>query len=79
MLAEIQKWGNSGAVRLPLAVMKQVNVQLGDRVDMQVVNGQIVLMPAPLEYRLSDLVAAITPGNRHAAVDFGPAVGSESW
>lgn len=79
MLAEIQKWGNSGAIRLPAAVMKQLNVHLGDRLDLQVEDGKIVLMPAPLEYRLEDLVAGITPENRHAAVDFGGHVGHETW
>jgi antitoxin MazE len=79
MLAVIQKWGNSGAVRLPAAVMKQLNVHLGDRLDLQVENGKIVLVPAPLEYRLEDLVAGITPKNRHAAVDFGASIGRETW
>ena len=79
MLAEIQKWGNSGAVRLPAAVMKQVNVRLGDRLKLQVEDGKIVLTPAPLEYCLEDLVAGITPKNRHAAVDFGATVGREIW
>ena len=32
MLVEIVKWGNSTAVRLPAAILKQVRVALGDRV-----------------------------------------------
>ena len=30
-----------------------------------------------LEYDLDELVAAITPENRHEEIDFGPAVGRE--
>lgn len=45
MLVEIQKWGNSGAVPLPSTVMKQLNVHLGDRLDLQVEAGKILLSP----------------------------------
>lgn len=79
MHVEIQKWGNSGAIRLPAAVMKQVNVALGDHLDLKTEDGRIVLAPAQCVYRLSDLVAGITEKNLHAPVDFGAAVGREAW
>lgn len=31
------------------------------------------------EYDLAELVAGITPDNRHEPVDFGPPVGKEAW
>jgi antitoxin MazE len=79
MNVEIQKWGNSGAIRLPAAVMKQLNVTLGDQLDLTVEEGRIVLVPAAREYRLEDLVCGITKTNLHAAVDFGSPVGREAW
>lgn len=79
MNVEIQKWGNSGAIRLPAAIMKQLNVALGDRLDLKTEDGKIVLVPAAREYQLEDLVAGITEANRHAAVDFGAPVGREAW
>ena len=79
MNVEIQKWGNSGAIRLPAAIMKQLNVTLGDQLHMKAEDGTIVLVPAAREYRLEDLVAGITKANRHAAVDFGAPVGREAW
>lgn len=79
MQVEIQRWGNSGAIRLPAAIMKQVNVALGDQLDLKTEDGKIVLVPAPHEYRLDDLVGGITKDNRHAPVDFGAAVGREAW
>ncbi|MGE4242999.1 AbrB/MazE/SpoVT family DNA-binding domain-containing protein [Ramlibacter sp.] len=79
MQVEIQKWGNSGAIRLPAAIMKQVNIGLGDQLDLTTEDGKIVLAPAALEYRLEDLLAGITKQNRHAPADFGPAVGREAW
>ncbi len=79
MQVEIQKWGNSGAIRLPAAIMKQVNVALGDQMDLQTEDGKIVLVPLPHEYRLDDLLAGITKTNLHAPVDFGAPVGREAW
>jgi antitoxin MazE len=76
---EIQKWGNSSAVRLPSSVLKQVNVHLGDRLVLHVHKGKIVLEPAPREYTLDELVAGITAANRHEAVESGAAVGREAW
>jgi antitoxin MazE len=77
MQVEIQKWGNSGAVRLPAAVMKQLNVALGDQLDLKTEGGKIVLVPLHHEYRLDDLLRGITKENRHAVVDYGPSVGRE--
>lgn len=78
MQVEIQKWGNSGAIRLPAAIMKQINVTLGDQLDLKTEDGKIVLVPAPHEYRLDDLVARITKANLHEPVDFGAPVGREA-
>ena len=76
MQIEIRKWGNSGAVRLPAAIMKQLNVGLGDRLDLKTEDSKIVLVPLHHEYHLDD---PITNENRHAAVDYGPPVGREAW
>ena len=79
MNVEIQKWGNSGAIRLPAAIMRQLNVTLGDQLALKAEDGRIILVPAAREYRLDELVAGITKANRHSAVDFGPPVGREAW
>ncbi len=79
MQVKIQKWGNSGAIRLPAAIMKQVNIALGDHLDLNTEAGKIVLVPRPREYRLDDLLAGITKANLHAPVDFGAPVGREAW
>ncbi len=33
----------------------------------------------PPDPSLDDLIAAITPNNRHRAIDTGPAIGQEVW
>lgn len=79
MQVEVVKWGNSSAVRLPAAALKEVNMALGDRLELKTEGGKIVLEPTQREYRLEDLLAGITKLNRHAAVDFGAPVGREAW
>jgi antitoxin component of MazEF toxin-antitoxin module len=79
MKVEVQKWGNSGAIRLPAAIMEQFNLALGDHLDLQIEERKIVLVPAHHAYRLEDLVAGITTRNLHAPVDFGAPLGREAW
>jgi len=76
----ISKWGNSLAVRIPLAIAKQASLGEGDCVSMVLEqDGAIVLRPCRRKYDLSDLVARITPKNRHRESDWGRPQGGESW
>jgi antitoxin MazE len=76
----ISKWGNSLAVRIPLAIAKQASLGEGDCVKMSLErDGAIVLRAAGTKYDLSDLVARITPKNRHRETDWGRPEGEESW
>jgi antitoxin MazE len=79
MQVEVVKWGNSSAVRLPAAALKEVQIALGDRLELKTEEGRIVLEPTQREYRLVDLLAGITKQNRHAPVDFGAPMGREAW
>jgi len=76
----ISRWGNSLAVRIPLAIAKQASLSEGDTVHL-VLNrdGGIVVRPARRKYDLSDLVAGITPKNLHRETDWGRPQGEESW
>jgi antitoxin MazE len=76
----ISKWGNSLAVRIPLAIAKQANLGEGDCVKLGLDrNGGIVLRRAGRKYELSDLVARINRKNRHRETDWGKPEGEESW
>ena len=76
----ISKWGNSLAVRIPLAIAKQASLGEGDCVTLALdQNGGIVLRPTRRKYELSELVARITPKNRHRETDWGRPQGEESW
>jgi len=76
----ISKWGNSLAVRIPLAIAKQDSLGEGDCVSLTLNrDGGIVLRPTRRKYELLDLVARITPKNRHRETHWGPPQGEESW
>ncbi|MBV6324978.1 AbrB/MazE/SpoVT family DNA-binding domain-containing protein [Duganella violaceipulchra] len=77
MLVEIQKWGNSAAVRIPAAALKETGLQIGQKLDLQTDAGQLLLVPAAES--LEDLLARITPENRHTPLLDDPAVGGEAW
>lgn len=78
--SRIAKWGNSLAVRIPLAIAKHASLTEGDPVTLTLDReGGIVLRPARRRYELSDLVAQITPKNRHQETDWGAPAGKEPW
>lgn len=76
----VSKWGNSLAVRIPLAIARQASITEGDSLAV-VVDGKggIVLKPSPRKYDLRELVSGITPKNRHRETEWGGPEGKESW
>jgi antitoxin MazE len=80
MKARVRKWGNSSAVRIPAPVLRASRLQLDEPVEVREEAGRIVIEPLRQKtYELEELVSRITPKNRHAAIDTGPAVGDEVW
>ncbi len=80
MQTTIQKWGNSLAVRIPKAFVKEARLAFGSRVDLSVDDGRIVIDPhAESEYRLEDLLKGVNKRNLHTEVSTGGAVGREAW
>ena len=78
--SKISKWGNSLAVRIPLAIARQASLGEGDSVALTLdPNGGIVVRPSRRKYELSDLVGRITPKNRHRETQWGRPEGEESW
>ena len=78
-MTQIAKWGNSLGLRLPKSVALEAQVDEGDTVDVSVKNGAIVIRPSRPMYSLEQLVAKITPRNRHGEDDCGASIGREAW
>jgi antitoxin MazE len=75
--AQMSKWGNSLAIRIPKAVAEKARIKEGDSVEIKADRGRIELRRAEKIPTLEELVAQITPENRHGEIDWGPAVGRE--
>lgn len=76
--AQLVKWGESPAVRIPKNVLEQANVQEGEEFEVRVESGHIWLQPLS-KTSLEAMVERITPENRHGAQDWGKPVGQEGW
>jgi len=57
MKLNIQKWGNSAAVRLPSVMLAQLGVKVGDAFDAKVSANAVTLRVAKPRYKLADLLA----------------------
>jgi antitoxin MazE len=82
MLTKVQKWGNSQGVRVPLKLLEEVEIAVGDEVDVTVQDGKIVVSPSQRvrgRYRLEDLLARVPEDYEPAEEDWGPPVGREVW
>lgn len=77
MTATIQKWGNSLALRIPLAVAKQIQVKEGDPVTLKVGAAGLTVKAAPKKLSLDDLLSQVTPENLHPETDWAADVGRE--
>ena len=84
MKVAFQKWGNSLALRVPKAFADEIGAREGKAAEMTVKEGKLVIEIARPQrrkrgYALDQLVANITPDNRHQELDWGPSVGNEVW
>jgi len=82
MLTKVQKWGNSQGVRVPLKVLEEAKMGLGDEVDVIAQEGKIVISPSQRirgKYRLEDLLTRMPEGYEPAEEDWGGPVGCEAW
>ena len=80
MLTKVQKWGDRLALRIPKALAEEAGLEAGSEIELRVENGCLeIYLPGTPRYTLEELVAQITPENRHDEVDWGPPVGKEVW
>ena len=77
--AQLVKWGNSQAVRIPKTILEQAHLREGEELEIRVENGYIWLEPLNRQPTLEALVEKITPKNRHCEQDWGKPIGNEVW
>jgi antitoxin MazE len=77
MKVSFLKWGNSLALRVPKVFAQELGASVGKAANMEVRDGKLVRRRR--RYTLDQLVAGITPKNRHRELEWGPPVGNEVW
>ena len=77
MKAQMVKWGNSLAVRIPKPVAEQARMKEGDALEIEVVEGRVELRRASKVPTLAQLISQITPENRYSEIPAGAEVGKE--
>lgn len=63
MQTSIKKWGNSAGAIIPAAVLKKAGFGMGDQVEIEVVQGRIVMSPATPIFTLDELLSASPKGS----------------
>lgn len=76
---KLKKWGNSYGIRIPKAIIDELELTPNDCFEIRTKEGEIHLQPVSCEGSLEELLAQVTADNLHAEVDFGPAAGHEIW
>lgn len=79
METKVMKWGNSHGIRLPKSILEEVLLKDGDRVDISVKKGAIVISIAKPRYEIKRLLSNITEKNQHAEISSGQGRGREEW
>jgi len=80
MQTRIQKWGNSLALRIPVAFARSLGLEQDSQVEVTLMKTQLVIAPVRKpKPKLADLLDRITPANAHQEADAGRPQGRESW
>ena len=78
MRVQIQKWGNSLALRIPKSFAVESKIEQGSTVEVSLESGKIIVLPvARPEFSLAELLAQVTTENLHGEIDTGNCVGRE--
>jgi len=78
MRTNIQKWGNSLAIRIPKAFANEIHLTQGTPIDMTVIEDKLQITPIQEpELSLEQLLNEVTEANIHQEVDTGSPIGKE--
>lgn len=75
MLAQVVKWGNSLALRIPASLAQTLTVTEGHAVRLSIEDHRLIITPVndPPRYTLAELLNGVTPDNVHGEAGFGAA------
>ncbi len=81
MITRVLKWGNSLALRIPIAFAREIEISENSTVNLTLVEGKINIEPLTkkYEYNLDDLINQVNENNLHCEYDTGKPRGKEIW
>ncbi|MFA5844314.1 MAG: AbrB/MazE/SpoVT family DNA-binding domain-containing protein [Coriobacteriia bacterium] len=82
MITKVQKWGNSQGLRLSKEILSDVEIDVGDAVEVAARDGVLVVTPVRRVrggVDLTQLVREIPADYEPAELDWGPPTGKEVW
>jgi antitoxin MazE len=82
MITHVQKWGNSQGLRLNKELLSEVQINVGDAVEVAVRDGALVVTPVHRVrggHDLRELVQRIPEDYEPGEFDWGPPAGREAW
>ncbi len=78
--AQLRKWGNSLAIRIPRSVADAAKLREGDQLELEGPGpGKVAAKAVRAKPTLRQLVRGITCENRHRETDWGQPEGTELW
>ena len=69
MRAQVSKWGNSLAIRLPKAAAESLSIKEGQAVDLTIEGDCVIIRSGRPRYSIKELVARMEPGKEPESFD----------
>lgn len=82
MITQVKKWGNSQGLRLSKELLAELQIAVGDTVEVAVRDGALVITPARRvrgRHSLRALVRGIPKDDKPAELAWGRPIGREVW
>ncbi len=80
MKSNIQKWGNSLAIRIPKSFADEIHLVQGSQIDITLNKDKLQITPIKeKQFTLKQLLSGVTKDNLHREIDTGSPVGKEIW
>lgn len=71
MSVMMSKWGNNLGLRIPKAVVEELNLKEGNNIKVTVQNGSIILTPEKTKYTLDEMVRQMENQEVPQEIEFG--------
>lgn len=81
MIATISKWGNSQGLRFPKNIIEELELSIGDKVEITTQKDRVIIKPLTRKrkkYDINELVKNI-PNDYRPYEEFGSKSGNEEW